>query len=136
MIINEEDMANVLKCIKERVPSITYTTITARDIYKRMAITVNRHAIKQRNWKEYLVDLGGNGRHRNIRKAIRLMANSKHPRINIVINDISNIDDIDIEIIERDMTPINKWLMQIPMSDKGPERGISHDFTINTSSKL
>ena len=122
MMINEEDMANVLKYIKERVPSIPYAT--AEEIYKRMAITVNRNAIKQRNWREYLVDLGGNGRHRNIRKAIHLMANSKRPRINTVISDISDIDDIDWEINERSISPINKWLIQAYMSDKGLEKGI------------
>lgn len=127
---DEEKMTKVLKYIKEQVPSVIHAIIkTARDAYKPMVIDMNRCAINQRNWRMYRVDLGGNGRHRNIRKAIRLMANSKRPRIDIVINDISSIDDIEVEINERSMPPINKWLMQMPMSDKGPERGISHDLS-------
>ena len=114
---DEETMHKFFKYVKEEFPSLIYAILnTAKATYKPMAANINRCAINQRNWRMYRVDLGGNGRHRNIRKAIRLMANSKRPRINIVIN-------------ERDRTPIFKQIMQIPMSDKGPERGISHDLS-------
>lgn len=131
---DEETMHKFFKYVKEEFPSLIYAILnTAKAAYKPMAANINRCAINQRNWRMYRVDLGGNGRHRNIRKAIRLMADSKRPRINIVIDDISNIDDIDVEVNERDRTPINKWLMQMPMSDKGPERGITHDLDVYTS---
>ena len=75
----EEKMIGICKYIKEQVPSIVYKFInTAEDIYKPMAVSINRCAINQRNWRMYLVDLGGNGRHRNIRKAIRLMGRKKY----------------------------------------------------------
>lgn len=131
---DEETMHKFFKYVKEEIPSLIYAILnTAKATYKPMAANINRCAINQRNWRMYRVDLGGNGRHRNIRKTIRLMAYSKRPRINIVIDDISNIDDIDVEVNERDRTPINKWLMQMPMSDKGPERGITHDLDVYTS---
>ena len=118
----EEKMNEICNYIKEQVPSIIYQFInTAKDMYKPIAIKINKCAIKQRNCRKYRVDLGGNGRHRNIRKAIRLMANSKRPRINILIDDTSSID---CEINERSMSPINKWLcMQIPVLDKELKKG-------------
>ena len=102
-----EKMVEVCKYIKEQVPSIIHTFVnTAKGAYKSMADNINKCAIKQRNWRMYLVGLGGNGRHRNIRKAIRLMANSKRPRVN------------------------KQVIQQMYISNKGPESGISHDFTI------
>lgn len=134
---NEEKMDRVFGYIKENIPSaiqIFYRTISP--FYRNIVLNINNCAKHQGNWRMYLVDLGGNGRHRNIRKAIRLMANSKRPRINVVISDISSIDDIDVEINERDRTPILKWLMQMPMSDKGPERGISKDLNCLKDHKI
>ena len=89
----EEKMIGACKYIKEQVPSITYQFInTVKDIYKPMATKVNKCAINQRNWRMYRVDLGGNGRHRNIRKAIHLMANrSRYSKSYIVISDISDV---------------------------------------------
>lgn len=134
-IPDEETLNKFFKYVKEEVPSLIYAILnTAKATYKPMAANINRCAINQRNWRMYRVDLGGNGRHRNIRKAIRLMANTKRPRVNILIDDTSSID---CEINERSMSPINKWLcMQISVSDKGPERGISRDFTVHPSSRV
>lgn len=121
---NEEKMDRVFGYIKENVPSAIKVFYGAIELVHRdLELNVNRCAINQRNWRMYRVNLGGNGRHRNIRKAIRLMANSKRPRINIVIN-------------ERGRTPIFKQLMQIPMSDKGPERGISKDLNCLKDHKI
>lgn len=136
-VTNEEKMDRVFGYIKENVPSAIKVFYGAIELVHRdLELNVNRCAINQRNWRMYRVNLGGNGRHRNIRKAIRLMANSKRPRINVVISDISSIDDIDVEINERDRTPILKWLMQMPMSDKGPERGISKDLNCLKDHKI
>nr|DAT64718.1 MAG TPA: hypothetical protein [Caudoviricetes sp.] len=53
--------------------------------YKTLEIDINRCAINQRNWRMYIIDLGGNGRHRNIRKAIRLMNSNKN-----ILGDVIN----------------------------------------------
>ena len=90
---DEETMHKFFKYVKEEIPSLIYAILnTAKATYKSMAANINRCAINQRNWRMYRVDLGGNGRHRNIRKAIHLMANgSKYSKSYIVISDISDV---------------------------------------------
>lgn len=85
--------------------------------YKNLEIDINRCAINQRNWRMYIVDLGGNGRHRNIRKAIRLM-NSNKNILGDIINTKSKIA-IDCRIKEKLKSPVQDWIMRMHMSDKG-----------------
>lgn len=124
---NEEKMAKVLKYIKEQVPSVIHAIIkTTRDAYKPTVIAMNRCAINKRNWRMYRVDLGGNGRHRNIRKAIRLMANSRHPRIDTKIADIAEFINMRTKI--KTEAVLNHIIGQWKCTT-GPERGISHDLS-------
>ena len=92
---DEETMHKFFKYVKEEIPSLIYAILnTAKATYKPMAANINRCAINQRNWRMYRVDLGGNGRHRNIRKAIHLMANrSRYSKSYIVISDIRCCQD-------------------------------------------
>lgn len=124
---DEEKMAKVLKYIKEQVLSVIHAIIkTARDAYKPMVIDMNRCAINQRNWRMYRVDLGGNGRHRNIRKAIRLMANNKRPRIDTKIVDMAEF--INMKAKMKTEAVLNHIIDQWKCTT-GPERGISHDLS-------
>ena len=85
--------------------------------YKNLEIDINRCAINQRNWRMYIVDLGGNGKHRNIQKAIRLMNRNKS-----VLGDIINTKSkiaIDCRIKEKLKSPVQDWIMRMHMSDKG-----------------
>lgn len=59
------------------LPAVQSFYKTIEPFYDNLKIDINRCAINQRNWRMYIVDLGGNGRHRNIRKAIRLMNSNK-----------------------------------------------------------
>lgn len=88
-VTNEEKMDRVFGYIKENVPSAIKVFYGAIELVHRdLELNVNRCAINQRNWRMYRVNLGGNGRHRNIRKAIRLMANSRHPRVDTAVSNI------------------------------------------------
>lgn len=125
---NEEKMDRVFGYIKENIPSaiqIFYRTISP--FYRNIVLNINNCAKHQGNWRMYLVDLGGNGRHRNIRKAIRLMNNNKSVLAD-VINTKSKVI-AECRIRETVRSPLHHWAMQMPISDKGPERGIFHDLS-------
>lgn len=124
---DEETMHKFFKYVKEEIPSLIYAILnTAKATYKPMATNINRCAINQRNWRMYRVDLGGNGRHRNIRKAIRLMANSRHPRIDTKIADIAEF--INMRTKMKTEAALNHIIGQWKCTT-GPERGISHDLS-------
>ena len=76
--------------------------------YDNLKIDINRCAINQRNWRMYIVDLGGNGRHRNIRKAIHLMDRNKNI-LGDVINTKSRIV-MEYRIRERLRYQLYDWL--------------------------
>ena len=85
--------------------------------YDNLKIDVNRCAINQRNWRMYIVDLGGNSRHRNIRKAIRLM-NSNKSILADVINTKARIA-MEYKIKEKLKSPLHDWIMRMHVSGKG-----------------
>ena len=66
------------------LPAIQSFYNSIAPFYKNLEIDINRCAINQRNWRMYIVDLGGNGRHRNIRKAIHLMTKNENTLIDVV----------------------------------------------------
>lgn len=108
----------IINYIKDHfIPCIQSVYKKIEPFYTNLAIDINRYAINQRNWRMYIVDLGGNGRHRNIRKAIRLMDNNKSILANI-INTKSKIA-IDCRIKEKLKSPLHDWIMRTHMSDKG-----------------
>jgi len=85
--------------------------------YKNLEIDINRCAINQRNWRMYIVDIGGNGRHRNIRKAIRLMNINKN-----ILGDIINTKSkiaMKYRIKEKLKSPLHDWILRTYISDKG-----------------
>jgi len=66
------------------LPSVQSFYKNIEPFYNNLKIDINRCAINQRNWRMYIVDLGGNGRHRNIRKAIHLMTKNENTLINVI----------------------------------------------------
>lgn len=109
---DEETMHKFFKYAKEEIPSLIYAILnTAKATYKPMVTNINRCAINQRNWRMYQVYLGGNGRHRNVRKAIRLMDNNKNILAD-VINTKSRIAT-EYRIRERLRSPLCDWLRDI-----------------------
>lgn len=114
----EEKMNNVIRYAKDYFPPVIqsfYNNIGP--FYKNLEVDINKCAITQRNWRMYLVNLGGNGRHRNIRKTIRLMNSNKN-----VLGDVINTkakNAMKYRIKEKLRSPLYDWIMRMHISDKG-----------------